>query len=1570
MAEKVVIDIEARFINKTRGIDTVQKKLDKLVATSKKLAMMQAPKVRLKTDSNAFTKNMAQAEKRVKKLGQSRIQTQLTVRDQASPMIQKAITKANTLAKTRTEPRLTVRDQASPFIQKVTEKATTFAQGTYHASIHVEDHGAQKDMEQMRTKLKGLAGKTWSTTLKLKDMATAPLKKFMHLVKSPILAAGAGISIGAGIGSTVKTYAGFEAQMSQVKALSGATQEEFAKLTAKAKEMGAATKFTAQESAEAFNYMGMAGWKSADMLSGIEGVLNLAAASGESLGTTSDIVTDALTAFNMKASDATHFSDVLATAASNANTTVSGMGETFKYVGSMAGSLGYSVEDVALATGLMANAGIKGSMAGTSLNAMLTRLSTNTSGAADAIKALGVEFYHSDGTARDLSDVMGGLRKATAKMSAEEKSSLANKVAGMEAQKGLLAILNASEADYRKLSTAIENADGASKRMADTMQDNLAGKFTLFKSALDGVKIALGERMEPYLVSALDWLTKKMPEVEVALMHGMDRMDQFTKQAKEKIAGFTGTQEWDNADFFGKMHIAWDELIATPFAQWWDGGGKTKLAVKASQFGESIGSGLSGGLLTLLGIDIGTGIDEGAAIGKSFAKGFLSGFDTGAVMKAITKALGGMVKNAGKLLTGEGDLSSVLSAAAIAKIVSPLLEVAKLGKGLFGGSRGGFGFGGSKGAGWASTIFSAMPGFGFMGKGFQTKMPEFNLSGAGNAGSRAAASAGLLSGTTATSVAGGVAAAGALGGLAAGATVLSGSRDLYKAVTADNPYDRNYNAVKTGSKFGGVGIGAAIGTAILPGVGTAIGAGIGGIAGWLTSGKLADHFVGTADAAKKYSKVSTEAAKRTEELKEKQAALAKDSLEQHFGNVTLSAKEMGTAIQNVLGTGRTEAIDQTTAAITQMNSAYTSLQESEAALKKTTWMAGMKNGSKLAAEEVEGLKAATKSYSDSAKQYLSDSQYAATQSVQLLMGNSKASKALVESTNQYYGKTESRLGKLNSKLKTAMDKALSDGKIDMEMEMPEIEEIRGKIAKLTSQLAKEDFQADLNILKAKAGAGDLSVESFGQLMTGSQEAAEKAAQGYWDAFGQASIGKSDEEIKTLQKGLYNQLSGLQLDVGNLGLDTMRSQYKEELGFLGEDMGSILQHTGPEIANAAGKLSETNRAAIGQFVEQLAPTTEQIQGLADNYKALGADVPAAISEYLNSASFYEALSQGPQGITSWLQKQEFEGSPTVKMDPNVQMADLNGDGVISQVEAALSGQTLTPELLANPSIITQGADGSSTLSQLEASMNGQTISPAISVDPITSMTSGSSTPFADLTAKIQGSLAGQTVRPSVGVKPIYNLAGKFNPQESGAVHPSYNANTNVAINAKYNPNKYNVYQGINRSYSASTTVNVAVKYNAIPGSFNPPKPSGDQAFRGGIFGGGSIRGYSDGGIVAGGGQLIKVAEEGTPEMVIPLSRKRKQRGIELWEKAGRYLGVQGYARGGMAGGEASVSIPAASGDSGGVNIHVGGINLTIPVKGGANAVKTVEENLDKISEQVAGELLAAIRSQYANLPVTG
>jgi len=309
----------------------------------------------------------------------------------------------------------------------------------------------------------------------------------------------------AGFGAyAVKVGSDFEASMSKVQAISGATAEDMELLTAKAKEMGASTKFSASESAEALQYMAMAGWKTEDMLGGLEGIMNLAAASGEDLALTSDIVTDALTAFGLKASDSGHFADVLAKASSNSNTNVAMMGETFKYVAPLAGSLGYSIEDTATAIGLMANAGIKGSEAGTALRAMLTRMVKPTDDVAQAMQQLGIHMTNADGTVRPFAEVTEDLRAAFAGLTAEQQTQYAATLAGQEAMSGMLAIVNASEADYQKLSAAIADSDGAAKAMAETMQDNLQGQITVMKSALEGLGITFYGSLETPLKEVVE----------------------------------------------------------------------------------------------------------------------------------------------------------------------------------------------------------------------------------------------------------------------------------------------------------------------------------------------------------------------------------------------------------------------------------------------------------------------------------------------------------------------------------------------------------------------------------------------------------------------------------------------------------------------------------------------------------------------------------------------------------------------------------------------------------------------------------------------------------------------------------------------------------------------------------------------------------------------------------------------------------------------------------------------------------------------------------------------------------
>lgn len=332
-----------------------------------------------------------------------------------------------------------------------------------------------------------------------------------------------------GVGvAAVKTAADFDSAMSQVAAVSGATGKDFDNLRNKAREMGAKTKFSATEAAEAMNYMAMAGWKTEDMLDGIEGVMNLAAASGEDLATTSDIVTDALTAFGLSAKDSGHFADILAAASSNANTNVSMMGETFKYCAPIAGALGFSAEDTAEAIGLMANAGIKSSQAGTALRTIMNNLAGDVKISGKAIGDVTIATTNADGSMRDLSDILADCRSAFGNLTESEKAQAAESLVGKNAMSGFLALMNAGQGDIDKLSSAIDNCDGSAEKMAMTMQDNLAGQLTILKSQLQELAISFGDILMPAIRSIVSKLQ--------GFVDKLNGMDEGTKRTIVTIA--------------------------------------------------------------------------------------------------------------------------------------------------------------------------------------------------------------------------------------------------------------------------------------------------------------------------------------------------------------------------------------------------------------------------------------------------------------------------------------------------------------------------------------------------------------------------------------------------------------------------------------------------------------------------------------------------------------------------------------------------------------------------------------------------------------------------------------------------------------------------------------------------------------------------------------------------------------------------------------------------------------------------------------------------------------------------
>lgn len=364
--------------------------------------------------------------------------------------------------------------------------------------------------------------------------------------------------------SVVSLTAGFEDSMLKVQSLSGASQKEYKQLTEAAQEYGRETAFTSTQVANAMGYMALAGFDTNAILDSTSGMLSLASASGEDLATVTDILTDSMTAFGDSADQAGRYADVLATVQAKTNTTVGALGEAFKYVAPLAGSYGYELEDVSAALGQMANAGVKGSMAGTSLSSIITRLATDAGATSNSLGALGVlteecgvEFYNADGSARSISDVLVDLCDATKDMTVEQKAEIASTIAGQEAQKGLLAILNQGSDSYGELRDKLADCSGTANDMAENMESGLGGSIRRLQSAFDGFQQKLGEKFKEPLGEAIDSAAGFFNDV---LTPAVDTAEQaFDKLAgfvQELARGFQSAVEW------GQQHQTTLELIA------------------------------------------------------------------------------------------------------------------------------------------------------------------------------------------------------------------------------------------------------------------------------------------------------------------------------------------------------------------------------------------------------------------------------------------------------------------------------------------------------------------------------------------------------------------------------------------------------------------------------------------------------------------------------------------------------------------------------------------------------------------------------------------------------------------------------------------------------------------------------------------------------------------------------------------------------------------------------------------------------------------------------------------------
>lgn len=666
MAETIRIEIPVNVVDNTgsgtssvtRNLTAMERAFERADRAAQRFQRRSgvAAEIEIGADDNA-TPVLSAVENATEQIDGETAQVEVSADDSATQIVNSASNAVENFDGQSGDAEIGADDSATPVVSAASDAVENFDGMSGDAEIGASDE-ATPVIRAAQDAAESWGGSVFNATIGVIDAATAPISKLASIAKNPVVQGASLIGASFGVAESVNSFQDFEAMMSQVKAISGATGQAFDDLTAKAQEMGATTKFTATESAEAFNYMAMAGWKPQQMIDGISGIMSLAAASGEDLGTTSDIVTDAITAFGLTAGDAGHFADVLAQASANANTDVSMLGESFKYVAPVAGAMKYSIEDTSLALGLMASANVKGSMSGTALKTSIANMVKPTNDMAEAMDKYGISITDGEGNLKSLKGVIDNVRGSLGGLSRDEQTAVASTIFGKEAMAGMLAIVNASEEDYNKLSNAIYNANDAAEGMADTMLDNLKGSFTLMQSAIEGTENAFGERLSPYLRDIAGGIADAMPGITDGINAVMDVVDDKIAGVKRKITDMTSSDEWKNADLFGKIDIAWDSIIAKPFGNWVSGDGAQLISSGLGTLFSSAAAILPGGEKAGLTSWLSAGIlAKGAATVAQKGKSIVETLSPiGDAIGNITEAAG----NANDVMDFAGNLSSMI----------------------------------------------------------------------------------------------------------------------------------------------------------------------------------------------------------------------------------------------------------------------------------------------------------------------------------------------------------------------------------------------------------------------------------------------------------------------------------------------------------------------------------------------------------------------------------------------------------------------------------------------------------------------------------------------------------------------------------------------------------------------------------------------------------------------------------------------------------------------------------------------------------------------------------------------
>jgi len=742
-----------------------------------------------------------------------------------------------------------LQDQTSAGVQKVRENVDRLGKSIEkmkkqmskikksEVALNVKDKATQA-IEKISKTVSNLGRKTWNVSVKVLDKATAPLKGILNMLKNPIFQAGAVLGISAGAASTFQTYQNFEKSISNVKGLSGANAADMAELTKVAREMGKTTTKSASEAADALGYMALAGWDKDQMKEAIHPVLRLSEAGNLDLGRTSDLVTDSMSSLGINGKEdgaLQSYLDKVAKTASSSNTNIDAMMEAFLEFGGTAKNRGIAHDEASALIGVLANRGVKGSEAGNALNSVLQNLTMGNGIAGTAMKKLNLSAYDAQGNFKGYANVLKELNDKIKDLSQEEKDYYLGAIGGKTRMSELQHLLSGVSGEYDELKDKVANSSGALEEMANIMNDNIYGDVKALQSAVESVQLDFMDKFQPSARKFLQWSKDLTLSFGQKLTKAAEKFQYRIEKIESTVKEFKSSKQWQNADLSEKISIAWDKIIAEPFAQWWSSKGKEWACGVANNIGYGISSALTAGISALLGIDLGEAADSGFDIGKSFAEGFINGFDGSKIWQGLKEKSKELVVNASKILPGgeQATGGSWLSAGLLA----------------YGGIKAGKALGAGKllgklGSGAAETVTSAAKAVKPVAQNANNYVDFWKNANLHSVTTREAAIKSYqktLDGFVSLKLVPSLEKLKKTPSIGKAGKFLKGNglSLLFSAAAVMQAEDKKKETVVQGGSFAtslaggslGTKIGAAIGTAIAPGVGTAIGGAIGGLAG-------------------------------------------------------------------------------------------------------------------------------------------------------------------------------------------------------------------------------------------------------------------------------------------------------------------------------------------------------------------------------------------------------------------------------------------------------------------------------------------------------------------------------------------------------------------------------------------------------------------------------------------------------------------------------------------------------------------------------------------------------------------